>query len=148
MTERKNQRSSRRKGQNSRDRMREQRSRPPEINPAPSGATGGQYQPLSDAEITRIYDTAFRMLAELGMGDTPLALQEQCVSKGATVNQQGRVCFSRGMVEGIIDGACKSVVLHGREARHTIEAGGDRVYFGTGGAAVQTYDYASSSYRP
>lgn len=128
--------------------MREKRSRPPAINPAPSGAIGGQYRPLSDQQIVQIYDIAFRMLAELGMGDAPAALQEKCIASGAEINKKGRLCFPRALVEDIIDGACKSVLLHGRDSRHTIEAGGDSVYFGTGGAAVQTLDYAEGIYRP
>ena len=32
--------------------------------------------------------------------------------------------------------------------RHSIEVGGDSVYFGTGGAAVQTLDPDSGAYRP
>ena len=60
-------RSSRRKGQSSRDRMRAERSRAPEVNPAPSGAAGGQYKPLTPDQIEAVYTTAFRMLEELGI---------------------------------------------------------------------------------
>jgi len=127
-------RSSRRKGQSSRQRMHAERSRAPEINPAPPGSRGGQYKPLSATDIARIFDTAFRMLEELGMGDAPPLLIE--------------LCFSRSMVEDIVAGACKSFTFHGRDDKHTIEVGGERVYFGTGGAAVQTLDLGSGRYRP
>ncbi len=138
----------RRRRGGSREAMLEKRSRPPAINPAPPGATGGQYRPLTDIQISQIYNTSLRMLAELGMGDSPPALTEQAVSCGATINEMGRLCFSQDMVEDIIDGACKSFVFHGRDEKHTFEVGGDRVYFGTGGAAVQTLDLESHIYRP
>ena len=128
--------------------MKAKRSKPPAINPAPAGATGGQYRPLSDAQLERVYDTSMRMLAELGMGEAPPELTEQAVKHGATVNGRGRLCFSKDMVEDIIDGACKSFVFHGRDEKHTFEVGGDGVYFGTGGAAVQTLDLESHVYRP
>jgi len=38
--------------------------------------------------------------------------------------------------------------LHGRDATHSFEVGGNRVYFGTGGAAVQTLDLDTHVYRP
>ena len=124
------------------------RSKPPAINPAPAGPVGGQYRPLTDGQVGQIYDTSMRMLAELGMGDAPDALTEQALKHGATQNDLGRLCFSRDMVEDIIDGACKSFLFHGRDEKHSFEIGGDRVYFGTGGAAVQTLDLDSHVYRP
>ncbi len=137
-----------RRGSSSREAMLAKRSKPPAINPAPPGPVGGQYKPLTDSQLNQIYDTSLRMLAELGMGDSPPALTAQAIKHGATINDMGRLCFSRSMVEDIIDGACKSFVLHGRDAKHSFEVGGDRVYFGTGGAAVQTLDLDTHIYRP
>lgn len=51
------------------------------------------------------------------------------------------------MVEDIIDGAAKGFVFHGRDPKHDFEIGGDRVYYGTGGATVQTLDLATGLYR-
>jgi trimethylamine--corrinoid protein Co-methyltransferase len=138
----------RRRRGGSRAAMLAKRSKPPAINPAPAGPTGGQYRPLTDTQVEQIYATSMRMLAELGMGDAPQALVDQALKCGATINDLGRLCFSRDMVEDIIDGACKSFVLHGRDEKYSFAVGGDRVYFGTGGAAVQTLDLDSHIYRP
>jgi trimethylamine--corrinoid protein Co-methyltransferase len=75
-------------------------------------------------------------------------VRERALEKGAFVNDIGRICFPHAMVEDMIDGAAKSFVFHGRDPRHDVEIGGDRVFFGTGGAAVQTLDLDSGRYRP
>ena len=128
--------------------MHAKRSKPPIINPAPPGAAGGHYKPLNDTQLKQIYQTSIRMLAELGMGDVPERLRDQALKSGAKINEMGRLCYSQSMVEDIIAGACRSFTFHGRDDKHTIEVGGDSVYFGTGGAAVQTLDLDSHLYRP
>ena len=138
----------RRRGVTAREKMKAKRSAAPVINPAPPGPVGGQYKPLTNSQVNQIYNTSLRMLEELGMGDSPDALTEQALKCGANINSMGRLCFPRSMVEDIIDNACKSFVFHGRNPKHTIEVGGDQVYFGTGGAAVQTLDLDTKIYRP
>lgn len=124
------------------------RAKPPEFDPCPPGQIGGTYRPLTETDLQSIYATALRILEELGMGESPKVLTEQAVAKGAFVNASGRLCFPRSMVEDIIARACKSFVFYGRDPKHDFEVGGERVYFGTGGAAVQTLDLDSGSYRP
>lgn len=138
----------RRRRGDSRAAKQAQRSQPSAFDPAPVGGIGGQYRPLTDPQVQRIYRTALRMLAELGMGDAPPALIERAMQCGANINDRGRLCFPQAMVEDIIDGACKSFIFHGRDEKTSFEVGGDRVYFGTGGAAVQTLDLDTHVYRP
>ena len=138
----------RKRGASAREKMRAKRTSTPAINPAPPGPVGGQYKPLTDTQVHQIYDTSLRMLEELGMGDSPDILTEQALKCGAKINAMGRLCFPASMIEDIIDKACKSFVFHGRDPKHTIEVGGDQVYFGTGGAAVQTLDLDTKIYRP
>ena len=119
----------------------------PEVNPCPPGQIGGSYRPLSEAQLQAIYDTALRLLAELGMGEVPAAFQELALARGAQLNDRGRLTYPRAMVEDVIAGAAKSFVFHGRDPRHDFEIGGERVHFGTGGAAVQTLDIDTGRYR-
>jgi len=127
--------------------MHAKRAKAPEINPCPAGPPAGQYKPLTDPDILQIYRNALRILAEIGMGEAPPALVTQALSKGAVLNDAGRLCYPVSMVEDIIAGACKRFTFFGRDSKHDIEVGGDRVYFGTGGAAVQTLDIESHQYR-
>ncbi|EET47007.1 trimethylamine methyltransferase family protein [Thalassobium sp. R2A62] len=125
-----------------------QRAAPPKVNPAPAGQMGGQYRPLSGYDLKQIYDTALRLLADLGMGEVPTRLEADLLAAGANDLGGGRIGFPRLMVEGVIDGAAKRFPLHGRDPDRTIEVGGDAVYFGTGGAAVNTLDIDTGVYRP
>ncbi len=117
-------------------------------NPAAPGQVGGQYRPLTEPQVTQIYEAALTLLSELGMGESPPVLVEAACAQGAFLNDLGRLCFPRAMVENIVDGACKSFVYYGRDPKHDFEIGGDKVYFGTGGAAVQTLDLDTGLYRP
>lgn len=123
------------------------RAVPPSVNPAPPGQIGGQYRPLSDPDLRNIYNTALRLLAELGMGEVPDRLRDDLVAAGA-VMRGDRVIFPKALVEDCIARAAKRFVLHGRDEDRSIEVGGDRVYFGTGGAAVNTLDLDTGLYRP
>ena len=129
-----------------RDAMHAKRAKAPEINPCPPGPVGGQYKPLSDDDIQKIYHTALKILSDIGIGEAPPALVQRAVEEGASYSA-GRLCFPVSMVERIIEGACRNFVLHGRDDKHSIEVCGDKVYFGTGGAAVQTLDIDTHTYR-
>ena len=124
------------------------RAAKPVIDPCPPGQIGGSYKPLTDQEVARIYDTALNLLANLGLGEVPSRLHGDLMKVGATDNGAGRVLFPTALVEDAIAGAAKTFVLHGRDAARSIEVGGNKVHFGTGGAAVQTLDMDSRAYRP
>lgn len=140
-------RSRRKRQMSAREAMHAKRSKAPEVSPCPAGPIGGQYKPLTDDDIKKIYASSLRILRDIGMGESPPALQQQALEKGAFLNKAGRLCFPISMVEDTIAGACREFVLYGRDARHDIEIGGDKVFYGTGGAAVQTLDLDSGNYR-
>lgn len=123
-------------------------SAPPAINPAPPGQVGGAYRPLSEKDLKDIFDTALRLLRELGMGEVPDILGEKLRAHGAQVLANGRYSFPSYLVGAAIEGAAKEFIFHGRDPARSIEVGGKRVYFGTGGAAVQTLDLTNGTYRP
>jgi len=118
------------------------------VNPCPPGQIGGAYRPLSDHAITEVYRTALRILDEIGMAAVPDIVRDRALEAGARINDLGRLAYPPALVEDIVAGAAKSFVLHGRAPEHDIVVGGDRVYFGTGGAAVQTLDMETGLYRP
>ena len=124
------------------------RAAKPDINPCPPGQFGGMYKPLSQPDLESIFDTALRLLSELGLGEIPNRLRQDLLTAGAQDGEAGRVVFPRSLTEDAIAKAAKTFVLHGRDETRSIEVGGSKVYFGTGGAAVQTLDLDSGTYRP
>ncbi|MGC6529550.1 MAG: trimethylamine methyltransferase family protein [Candidatus Puniceispirillaceae bacterium] len=116
-------------------------------HPCPPGQIGGMYRPLTEKGLTDIIDTAYRLLEEIGMGEVPAELQDMALAKGAYLNAHGRLCYSRAMIEDVIAKAPNQFMLYGRDPKHDIEIGGDKVYYGTGGAAVQTLDVDTGLYR-
>ncbi len=125
-----------------------QRAEKPALDPCPPGQPGGAYKPLTGVELERIYNTALDLLEKLGIGEVPDRLRSDLLAVGAQDSGVGRIFFSPQLVEQAIDQAAKTFVLHGRDPARSIEVGGNRVYFGTGGAAVQTLDLRSGRYRP
>ncbi|MFZ7094002.1 trimethylamine methyltransferase family protein [Primorskyibacter sp. 2E233] len=124
------------------------RAAKPVVDPCPPGQIGGSYKPLTDEDIRRIYATALDLLERLGMGEVPPRLQADLITAGAVDNGADRLLFPPTLVERAVDQAARTFVLHGRDPARSIEVGGNRVYFGTGGAAVQTLDLDSGLYRP
>lgn len=115
------------------------RAAPLDVNPAPPGPVGGQYTPLKVTEMQAIYDTALRLLAELGIGDVPDRLAELFIAAGQRF-EGGRVYLDRALVGAAIEASPKEITLHGRDPARSISVGGQAVHFGTGGAAVQVLD--------
>ena len=137
--------SSRRSGRKERMALRAAK---PEVHPCPPGQPGGVYRPLSEADLTAIFETALRLLETLGMGEVPDNLAATLLACGATRNDRDRFLLPRSLVLEAIEQTPKVFPLHGRDQARSIMVGGDAVHFGTGGAAVQTLDLDSGLYRP
>lgn len=120
----------------------------PQVDPCPPGQRGGAYRPLSEPDLQAIFDTALDLLENLGMGAVPDRLRDDLLAQGARPGPEGRVRMPRALVRQAIARAARTFTLHGRDPARSIEVGGDRVWFGTGGAAVQTLDLDSGLYRP
>lgn len=108
---------------------------------------GGSYRPLSQADLKRIHVAALDVLARIGMAGATDAMRERATAQGARINDRGRLCFPKAMVEDFIAGAAHEIVLHGRTPEHDLEIAGQLVHYGTGGAAVKVLDSTTRSYR-
>lgn len=93
-----------------------------------------------------IYATSLKLLAELGMGNVPDVLATILISAGAQKSGD-RILFPNKLVERIVSAAARQFTFYGRDLSRSITVGGQRVYFGTGGAAVQTLDIHTGAYR-
>ena len=103
------------------------------------GMTGGAFQPLSETDIRRIHEAALDILETTGIGDPTEELTDIALVKGCSLNEHGRLCFPRSLIEDVIADACREYVVYARGGRspdYDIRAGGKRVHFCTAGSAV------------
>ena len=117
-------------------------------SPVRPGLAGGQYRPLSDADLQSIHVTALRVLSDIGMAEATPEILQIALAKGCILGDDGRLRFPRSLIEDVVAGAAKSYVLHGRDPARDIEVGGERVHFCTSGEAVRVLDFESGQYRP
>ena len=111
------------------------------------GLSCNKYKPLTDEDVSKIHDTAMRIIEDVGFEVHSTRALEIFESGGAIVDhRKHRVRMSRDRVHELIEKAPDTINLCGREEKHDILLGGDRVYAGTGGTALYMYD-ASTGQR-
>ncbi len=138
---------SRRRG--GREARRALRSRPIPMADAAvrPGMVGGQYKPLTDNDMQRIHQTALKLLETVGLAQAIPSCVEAMTARGCWLNAQGRLCIPASLVEDTLASCARNFVLHARDPKHDMEPSGNRVYFGTAGAAVHIVEPETKSYR-
>ncbi|MFO0001908.1 MAG: trimethylamine methyltransferase family protein, partial [bacterium] len=111
------------------------------------GMEGGQYKPLSERDMQRIHETALKLLETVGLAQAIPTCVEAMTARGCYLNAQGRLCIPRGLVEDTLASCARNFVLHGRDPKHDMEPSGNKVYFGTAGAAVHIVEPETKTYR-
>lgn len=111
------------------------------LNNFPGGLEGGQYRPLSEADVRLIHDTALDILENTGVEVNSPKAMEVLAKAGARLDRSAaRAWLPRGMVEDAIASAPSQVTLCGRQPEHDLKLGGKRVHLGTGGTAIYVLD--------
>jgi trimethylamine--corrinoid protein Co-methyltransferase len=138
---------SRRRG--GRDARRALRSRPiPQAEAAVRpGMEGGQYKPFSQRDMERIHEAALTLLETVGLAQAIPTCVEAMTARGCRLTGEGRLTIPRSLVEDILASCARNFVLHGRDPKHDMEPSGNRVYFGTAGAAVHVVEPETREYR-
>tara|TARA_B100002003_G_scaffold173538_1_gene161396 strand:- start:27467 stop:29002 length:1536 start_codon:yes stop_codon:yes gene_type:complete len=113
-----------------------------------AGMRGGDYRPLGELDLERINQAVLEVLEVIGMGDPIPILQEKAVNRGAWMNEHGRLCFPRALVEDVIANTPKEMQFFGRTPQHDLKLGGQSVHTYGGGEAVNMLDPDSQIYRP
>jgi len=117
------------------------------VRPVRAGLSGGQYKPLSEANVARIHESALDALEQIGLSQAPPSGVEVMTNAGAIQGDDGRLRFPRALVEDMLAKAARNITLHGREEKHDLYLSGSRVHFGTAGAAVHIVDVETNTYR-
>lgn len=130
-----------------RSRARNKRRARPHSQVVQPGMAGGRYQPLAEGQMAQIFNTALDILEHIGLADAIPETLDRALSRGARLNDQGRLCFQRQLVQEAIEITPSEITLYARDKKHDIRLGGDRVHFATCGEAVRVPDFTTGQYR-
>jgi trimethylamine--corrinoid protein Co-methyltransferase len=129
-------------------RRRDQDTHAGGINAVRPGQAGGQYRPLSDVDIQRIYAAALDVLEDIGIGDPIPEILDYALEKGCYLDDDGRLRFPRTLVEDMIALSPRQYALYAPNPENDLMVQGEEVLFCTSGEAVCILDYESQRYRP
>ncbi|MCI2399636.1 trimethylamine methyltransferase family protein [Aliiroseovarius subalbicans] len=116
-----------------------------------AGLSGGRYKPLTEADQQAIHNAALTILERTGLSDHTPELLDLVLPKGALLNDHGRLCFPRALVEDLLAGAAREFYVYARgdrEGKDDMHCTAESVYFANSGTAVTTFDAETMSYRP
>ncbi len=113
-----------------------------------AGFTGGKYKPLTDPEIESIHHTVLDVLENIGIADPIPIVKEHALQKGCKIDEHGRLCFPRALVEDVIAEAPRDMMFHGQDPKHDLDLRDQRVHTYGAGEAVTVLDVGASEYRP
>ena len=115
------------------------------------GMSGGRYRPLSEADMDRIHNAALTILETTGIGDPIQEVLDLVLPKGAVLNEHGRLCFPRALMEDILSNAASEFYVHARGSRagkDDMHCTKEKVYYANSGTAVTTFEAETKTYRP
>jgi trimethylamine--corrinoid protein Co-methyltransferase len=108
---------------------------------------GGQYKPLSDADVSKIHDAALEILETVGMAGATDEVRALAVESGCIASAGGRLQFPRSWIDDLIAAMPKQITLCGRTEALDVQLGVGQTHFATGGMAVQMVDLDTGDYR-
>ena len=117
------------------------------LRPVRGGMSGGQYNPLTQADMLRIHEAALQALEVIGLANAPKSGIEVMTRAGAVLGSDGRLRYPRALVEDMLAKASRGITLYGRDPKHDLVLEGTRVHYGTAGAAVHVVDLETETYR-
>ncbi|MEC7208826.1 MAG: trimethylamine methyltransferase family protein, partial [Pseudomonadota bacterium] len=118
-----------------------------DVKPVRPGLSGGQYRPLTGVQMAQIEQTIYQILDEIGLSQAPESGIAYMTAFGARAGDDGRVRFSREVLDKALSLAAKDITLCGRDPQFDLHLTGSRVHYGTAGAAVHLVDIKNNEYR-
>ncbi|MBC7293173.1 MAG: trimethylamine methyltransferase family protein, partial [Thermoleophilia bacterium] len=108
---------------------------------------GGQFAPLSPADLRAIHQESLAILAEVGV-EVPLDSARQRFQDAGALVEGSRVRIPASMVEDALASVPHSVLLASRDGQNDILLEGRRVHFGTGGSPSLVLPPGEDEVRP
>jgi len=113
------------------------------------GLRSSLYQPLSEADVKKVVDEAFRVLEKSGMSVYSQTGREAFRKAGAEIDEATcRVKMPRSLVEDAIASNPSSITLYSRDCGNDCVLEENRVHYGTGGTAIYVLDPDTGERRP
>lgn len=112
------------------------------------GLSGGKYKPLSEAEMQAVHRTVLDVLENIGIADPIPIVEEHALKKGCKLDEHGRLCFPRALVDDVIAEAAHDLTFHGQDPKFDLDLRQQRVHTYGGGEAVTILDVGATEYRP
>jgi trimethylamine:corrinoid methyltransferase-like protein len=106
-----------------------------------------RFRILDEAQILRIYQTALRVLDEVGVRVNLSKAVDILAGNGARVKDRNVVEIPSFLVEAAVQSAPSNVTLYNRKKAPVMELGGRRIYFGTGTDLPKTVDLVTREIR-
>lgn len=110
---------------------------------------GGLYRPLSNHDIENIHKASMQVLATAGFRVENRKAIELFHQAGATVDFNNNIVrASEQWIMEYLKKAPARVILYGLDQENNLMVEANRVYFGTGGTALNIYDWQTGQRRP
>jgi trimethylamine--corrinoid protein Co-methyltransferase len=110
------------------------------------GYISGFYKPLPEEGVRKIHESALLVLKRTGVKVNCGEAISFFRAGGAHIDGD-IVKLPENLVEGCLGKVPSKITLYGRDSRYNLHLEGERVHFGTGGAALNVLDNNSSSIR-
>ncbi len=117
------------------------------LKPVWPGMESDRYRVLTPVDKDNIHAAILDTLETIGLADAIPSCIEAVTAAGGFMNEKDRLCFPRDLIEDTIANANRTFSIFGQTPEHDLQPTGNKVYFGTGGAAVHMVDPVSGEYR-
>ncbi len=117
------------------------------VRPVKPGMSSDNYRALSENDMDRINEAALTILEDIGLAQAIDSCIEVCTAAGAIYGEDKRLRFPRALVQETIRNACRDLTLCAQDPVHDLVLSGNKVHFGTAGAAVHIVDVEKREYR-
>lgn len=113
------------------------------------GIGASLYKPLTECDVRKIADAAFRVLRESGLKVYSPTAFEAFKAAGALINEEARIVkLPKSLVLDAIASNPSSVALCARDGADDAVLERNRVHYGTGGTAIYVLDPRTGDRRP
>jgi trimethylamine--corrinoid protein Co-methyltransferase len=97
--------------------------------------------------VQAIHAAALDALEQIGLANATPSGIAILTGAGAILGDDGRIRFPRALVEDMLTKAARDITLFARDPSLDLHLSGNRVHFGTAGAAVHVVDPVTLNYR-